>query len=79
MLIGLVVSSEVNCGPGLQVTGEPAAEHRVVLPGGHCLPLRSLSHQRGIDPMGGMQPFLSIRVLEKTVRETIMKKLCFNG
>lgn len=39
MLIGLVVSSKVNCGPGLGVIREPGAERKTVLPGGGRSPI----------------------------------------
>lgn len=55
MLIGWVVSSEVNCGPGLQVIREAGAEHRgvVVLPGG--LVAIALIYQFSIDLMSRSQ------------------------
>lgn len=66
MLIGLVVSSKVNCGPGLGVIREPGAERKTVLPGGevtdfHCTP-PDISE---VLIREGMQPFFEHRGLRE--------------
>lgn len=78
VLIGLVVSSEVNCGPGLQVLREPSAECKevAVLPGGHWLPSQSSRHQWSIDLMGECSLFEHYS-LREDCQKNIFKKVMF--